>query len=149
MGDFIKERLASYGAFILIGAFTVCIVTLGYFIAASGIYTSAKDEALGHSTTYESISKRDLYRIVEKAALVASREGAENGWHENDIERRFKEISEEWIASYLEERGVYGVDIRVEKKSKMKKKGDETYVDLGRYVVVISGRGAKTEMLLD
>ena len=149
MTRYLEDRIATYGAFILIGTFAVGIVVVGYFITASGIYTSAKGEALGHSVTYESISKLDLLRIVENAALVASREGAENGWDEDDIERRFKEISEEWLASYLEERGVYGVDITVEKKSELKKKGDETYVDLGKYVVVISGRGAKTEMLLD
>ena len=149
MRQYTIDGRGSYGAFILLGAFAVCIVTVGYFISVSGIYSSVRGEALGHSVTYESISKLDLLRIVEKAALVASREGAENGWNEDDIERRFKEISEEWIASYLEERGVYGVDITVEKKSEMKKKGEETYVDRGRYVVVISGRGAKTEMLLD
>jgi hypothetical protein len=149
MRRLVGDRRASYGAFILLAAFAACVVTVGYFISASDIYSSAKGEAVGHITTYQGISRQDLLRIVEEAALVASREAGAKGWDEREAEERFKEMAEVWINSYLAERGVYGVDIMVEEKSEMKEKGGETYIDLGRYVIAVFGAGAKAEIVVD
>jgi hypothetical protein len=149
MRQFLSDRRGSYGVLLLIGAFAVCVVTVGYFISVAGIHSSARGEAVGHATTYQSISRQDLLRILEKAALVTSMEGGANGWNESQVDERFKEVSERWITSYLEGRGVYEVNITVEKRAEMREKNRETYVDLGRYVITISGRGAKTVMVVE
>jgi hypothetical protein len=146
---FLRDRRASYGVFVLIATFAACVVTIGYFIAVAGIYSSARGEALGQSSAYQSISRQDLLRLLEEAALVASMEAGENGWDESRVDERFKEIAEEWIASYLERRGVYDVEITVEEDPEMKEKEGETYIDLGRYVIAVSGSGATTEVVVE
>lgn len=149
MEPFLRDRKAAYGAFILLAAFAACVATIGYFISASSIYSSAKGEAVGHTTTYQGISKQDLRGIVEEAALVASREAGAEGWGESEAEERFKVIVKEWIASYLSERGVYNVEITVEEESEMRESNEETLIDLGRYVIAVSGAGAETEIIVD
>lgn len=143
------NRAGVYGVFIVLGAFAVSIVAVGYFIGAANIYTLSRGEALGHVTAYQGIGRADLMRIVEEAALVASKEAGEAGWGDDEVDQRFRELVEMWIAEYMADRGVYDVEIQVLDEQTLKEEDKESIIVLGRYVVEVKGQGAETEVLVE
>lgn len=135
--------------FVVLALFVAAITTAGYFINTSSQMVSGGGEAVGQSLAYQSISKLDLLMILEEAQLTASREGAEKGWNEGQVELYFKYIADRWIQAYLETRGIYSIEITVEKESGIREKSEETYIDLGKYVLKVSGKGGLTEVRVE
>ena len=86
---------------------------------------------------YKVISEQEYIKFARLSELYSFKVASALGMNDSERENLFIGIFEEEIENYLRSRGIYNIEVTITKNPYIKRSGDETVINYGKYTIIV------------